>query len=356
MLVKLGGWSVAGSRLQSADMAQIAARLRREKCYRPRRCPPGEHYKTLYRFNEENVKWIAKHFLTETGERRGGALSSEQKMKIFLRYVADPGFQSGIAEEMGIHQTTVSKTVNSVSKKIMEKADLWIKFPSSTHDITVAKNEWLQKCKFPSAIGVIDCTHVRIPKPVRFGDEYINRKGFASINVQATCNAKEQFTSVEASWPGSVHDNRIWRNSSVRKVLSEYKNTVLLGDEGYGLEPWLMTPFRNPTEDSFKSFNNLLKKERVVIERCFGQLKSRFPVLQYMCRVALLNVSTIIGCCFILHNVAKHLQDEDFEDTAQDLHEDGDNEEEEPLTEADILRRGRQRRQEIAALIQNAGF
>ncbi|XP_049773030.1 uncharacterized protein LOC126161318 [Schistocerca cancellata] len=75
-----------------------------------------------------------------------------------------------------------------------------------------------------------------------------------------------------------------------------------------------------------------------------------------MCRVALPNAPTIIACCFILHNVAKHLQGEDFEDTAQDLHEDGDNEEEEPLTEADILRRGHQRRQEIAALIQNAGF
>lgn len=28
------------------------------------------------------------------------------------------------------------------------------------------------------------------------GDEYMNRKMFASINVQATCNSKEFFTSV----------------------------------------------------------------------------------------------------------------------------------------------------------------
>ncbi|KAJ4433356.1 hypothetical protein ANN_15615 [Periplaneta americana] len=128
---------------------------------------------------------------SETQERRGGALSSEMKMKIFLRYMADPGFQSGIAEEMGIHQTTVSKTVISVSKKIMEKANIWIKFPLSLQDITAAKAEWLQKFNFPSAIGVMDCTHVRIPKPTQHGDEYVNRKGFASINLQATCNAKE---------------------------------------------------------------------------------------------------------------------------------------------------------------------
>nr|CAH7750834.1 unnamed protein product [Callosobruchus chinensis] len=34
--------------------------------------------------------------------------------------------------------------------------------------------------------------------------------GYHSINVQATCNADEWFTSVDASWPGSVHDSRIF--------------------------------------------------------------------------------------------------------------------------------------------------
>ena len=336
-------------------MAQLLAALRREKCYKPRRSPPGDNYKTLYRFSEENVKWITSHFLPETEERRGGALSSEQRMKIFLRYMADPGFQSGIAEEMGVHQSTVSKIVTSVSNKIMEKAHLWIKFPLSLHDVAVAKTEWLEKFKFPSAIGVLDCTHVRVPKPTQHGDEYVNRKGYCSINVQATCNAKEQFTSVVASWPGSVHDTRIWKNSTVRDVLSRFKNTVLLGDEGYGLEPWLMTPYRNPIQDNHKSFNRLLKKERVIIERCFGQLKRRFPILQYVCRVAASKVPTIIVCCFVLHNIAKYLQDDDFTDNIEDLGDDcGD--EEEHITEREILTKGREKREEIASVIQNEGL
>lgn len=354
ILLKSEVWSVADSSLWFTDMAQLPVFLRRQKCYKLRRCAASEHYKSLYRFTEENVQWIASHFLEETQERRGGALSSEMKMKIFLRYMADPGFQSGIAEEMGIHQTTVSKTVISVSKKIMEKANIWIKFPSSLQDITAAKAEWLQKFNFPSAIGVIDCTHVRIPKPTQHGDEYVNRKGFTSINVQATCNAKECFTSVVASWPGSVHDCRIWKNSSVRDVLSGFKNTVLLGDEGYGLEPWLMTPYRNAVQNSHKNFNRLLKKERVIIERCFGQLKRRFPILQYVCRVAASNVPTIIVCCFVLHNVAKYLHDDDFTDDTQDLNEDdSDGEQEECTTEREILMRGREKREQIATLIEN---
>jgi hypothetical protein len=44
--------------------------------------------------------------------------------------------------------------------------------------------------------------HVRILKPSTHGNDYVNRKAIASLNVQATCNAKEIFTSIDAWWPG----------------------------------------------------------------------------------------------------------------------------------------------------------
>ena len=327
--------------------------LRRKKCYKTRRSSNNADFKSLYRFSEQNVQWISSHFLGESHERRGGALSSEQRMKIFLRYMADPGFQSGIAEEVGVHKSTVSKTVNSVSKKILEKADTWIKFPSDARDMAAAKFEWLQVLRFPCAIGVLDCMHVRILKPARHGDDYINRKGFASVNVQATCNAREYFTSVDVSWPGSVHDSRIWKNSGIREKLKQHKNTVLLGDEGYGLEPWLMTPYRNPTQEKHLAYNRLLKKQRVIIERCFGQLKRRFPILQYICRISLANVPSIIVCCFILHNVAKFLQDEDFPEVHDEADEENSSDEEELIHEREIQAKGREKREEIAAIIEH---
>nr|CAI5832046.1 unnamed protein product [Callosobruchus analis] len=65
-----------------------------------------------------------------------------------------------------------------------------MKFPSIIDGIREAQRLWQQLYKFPAAIGVLDCTNVCISKLAQFGDEYINRKGFASINVQATCNLK----------------------------------------------------------------------------------------------------------------------------------------------------------------------
>ncbi|KAI4465094.1 dde superfamily endonuclease [Holotrichia oblita] len=110
---------------------------------------------------------------------------------------------------------------------------------------------------FPTAIGALDCTHVRIKRPSIHTDEYICRKGFTSFNVQATCTrySMELFTSVDASWSGSVHDSKIWKNSDIYGILKKKPNVVLLGDEGYVISEWLMTPFRNPRTDEERSFN-----------------------------------------------------------------------------------------------------
>ena len=161
-------------------MAQFL-NVRKEKFYNVRNKCQNEDFRKLYRFNRKNVEWLANYFLKDTGEKRGGALPPVDKMKIFLRVVSDPGFQNGVAEELCIHQTTVSKTFTLVMNQILNKAHIWIRFPRTSTEIVEAKNLWTQMYTFPNAIGVIDCTHVRIPKWNGFGDEYVNRKGFTSV-------------------------------------------------------------------------------------------------------------------------------------------------------------------------------
>lgn len=41
-------------------------------------------------------------------------------MEIFLQFGGDPGFQSGIAEHIGVHITSASQTVNCVMNQIVE--------------------------------------------------------------------------------------------------------------------------------------------------------------------------------------------------------------------------------------------
>lgn len=189
-------------------------------------------------------------------------------------------------------------------------------FRKAFDEIQNGKELWQQNKTIPSTVGAIDCTHVPIEKPAgAFGDEYVNRKGFASIIVQATCNAKCEFTSFDMSWPGSVHDSRVLRNSSIFRHLQDTRSSIiLLGDEGYPLHSFLMTPFKTPRDDQERFYNKTHAKERVVIEQAFGQLKRRFPMLKYGVRLNLKSVPAAITRCAVLHNISKHLNEPDPND------------------------------------------
>lgn len=76
-----------------------------------------------------------------------------------------------------------------------------------------------------------------------------------------------------------------------------------LGDSGYALEPWMMTPYRSAQEGSRESkFNQIHAKCRNIIERCIGVLKGRFRCLRAL-HYAPEKAAQIINVCCMLHNV-----------------------------------------------------
>ena len=50
------------------------------------------------------------------------------------------------------------------------------------------------------------------------------------------------FTDVVARWPGSTHDATIFQESGLRRWLEEEPRGWLVGDSGYPLRPYLLTP------------------------------------------------------------------------------------------------------------------
>ena len=111
------------------DLRKMAAFMqlgRKRKVYKHRQNEPSSTHREEFRFNEENVVWMAEHFLKQTYETRRGALSNKHEMEVFLRYIGDPGFQLGVGKDIGIHQCTVSRTFTSVVEQIAEKAGIWM--------------------------------------------------------------------------------------------------------------------------------------------------------------------------------------------------------------------------------------
>lgn len=137
---------------------------------------------------------------------------------------------------------------------------------------------------------------------------YVNRKNVHFINVQVICDATLRVTDLVAKWPGSTHDSFMLMNSGTGIKFNEgqMQDGWLLGDSGYPLRPWLMTPIIHPATEAERRYTRAQCKTRSVVERCFGVVKSRFRcidrsggVLQYSPE----RVCKIITCAFILHNL-----------------------------------------------------
>lgn len=147
-------------------------------------------------------------------------------------------------------------------------------------------------------------------------ENYRNRKSNFSINVQVVCDSQLKCLDVVARWPGSAHDQTIFNNSSLKHRFEsgQFRDGLLLGDSGYELKQYLLTPFLNPSSPAENLYNESHIRTRNTIERCFGVCKNRFPVLRRQITLNLARVQAIIVACFVLHNIAIDVNERNFGD------------------------------------------
>ena len=161
------------------------------------------------------------------------------------------------------------------------------------------------------AIGAIDGSHIPCRPPTECPENYVNRKGFHSIILQAVCDHEMFITDIHLGWPGSVHDARVFRPSPLCDHLDNNTTEMcpdgsyLLGDAAYPLKNSLLTPFKengNLTQQQ-RTYNFKHSSTRMKIEHTFGVLKGRWRRLKHIDIISLQSVLDIIVVACILHNV-----------------------------------------------------
>ena len=77
------------------------------------------------------------------------------------------------------------------------------------------------------------------------------------------------FLDVVCKWLGSCHDSFILRQSNIYDHFErgKYGRSVLLGDSGYPLKSWLMTPIASPRNTAEEEYYKAHKKFRAVVEK-----------------------------------------------------------------------------------------
>ena len=87
-----------------------------------------------------------------------------------------------------------------------------------------------------------------------------------------------------------------------------FNGAFLLGDSGYKLRRYLLTPILVTSTPAEESYNKSHCSTRVKIEQCFGVLKHRFGCLHGELRCTPERACTIICACFVLHNMATNMK------------------------------------------------
>lgn len=240
------------------------------------------------------------------------------KLSAALRFFAEGTYQKGVGNDLfaGMAQPTLSKALSSIITILeTEVCPSAIHFPVEEGEKDAIKLGFFEKTGFPGVIGCVDGTHVKIITPTANVQHlYYNRKGFHSLNVMLVCDHKQRIRYVDANNSGASHDSFIWNNSPLdrrlnEKYISGERQTWLLGDAGYPLKPYLITPFRfSASTSSFprqSKFNEIHSKTRMVVERTIGVLKNVFRCiigarqLHYTPKKA----AKIVNVCCALHNL-----------------------------------------------------
>ncbi|XP_053896366.1 uncharacterized protein LOC128843515 [Malaclemys terrapin pileata] len=207
--------------------------------------------------------------LKRQNTRMRAALTVEKRVAIALWKLATPDSYWSVRNQFGVGKSTVGAAVIQVARAMKDLLISRIVTLGNMQAIV----DGFAAMGFTNCGGAIDGTHIPILAPEHQATEYINRKGYFSMLLQALVDHKGRFTNI-VGWPGKVHDARVFRHSGLFRKLEEgtffldQKITVgdvempivILGDPAYPLMPRLMKPYTGSLDSSQNLFNYRLSK------------------------------------------------------------------------------------------------
>ena len=306
-------------------------------------------FREVARMDKETFD-LLKANLIDGGLRDSMYICSGQKLLILLHVLR--GYTNRETAERWQHSgATISEIVHEVSDCLDNIKDRIFK-PALAGDPIPAKisNNANFTPYFDNCIGAIDGTHIPAVIPVHLQGPYYNRKKFHSQNVLGVANFDLTFAYVLTGWEGSAHDSRVYADART-KGLPLLANKYYLGDGGYGLSKYMLTPYRGVRYHlveyaangigpaNYKELFNLRHSSlRNCVERLYGITKNRFPVLKKMSPYEYEFQCDIIQSCFLIHNFVRlnQLYEDEFYNVEVDNNPNADDDDDEDEDEGGL--------------------
>ncbi|XP_062075408.1 uncharacterized protein LOC133779465 [Humulus lupulus] len=253
----------------------------------------------LFRMNKDVFKLFCGVLKEKNLLKNSRYMSLEEQVAMFL-------FVIGHNEQ---HRVVVERFQHSISTT-------YLYFRKVLKAICRLSKELITPPSFDNCVRAIDGTHISAHVPIDEQIPYRCRKMNTTQNVMCVCSFDMKFTYVVPGWEGSANDARILLECATNPDYGfpmPPQRKYYFVDSGYTNMLGFLSPYRGEKYHlgQYTDLNPIGKKElfnyrysslRNVIERCFGVLKARFPILKQMPSYDLrIQKYIVIACCGI-HN------------------------------------------------------
>jgi hypothetical protein len=176
-----------------------------------------------FRFDKEGIEHLTDLIKPniEQERERGRYVTPQVKVMTALRYLASNSHQLGIADCFKLQQSSISRYVNLCVDEWAKHISKFVYFPTNEAVLRQNQQQFYKLASMPEIIGCIDGTHVSVTVQPTLNNDYVNRKGKTTINVQAVCDPVGRYMNLVAKWPGCTHDSFVLRNSDVWDAFEE---------------------------------------------------------------------------------------------------------------------------------------
>ena len=266
----------------------------------------------------EHLLSIVAPYITKKACRSRIPIPANERLCVCLKYLATGDSQQEQSFNFRMGKSTVCNIIRETCDGLWDALQpTYMKAPETVQDWIKVANEFEEQWNFPNCIGAVDGKHVRMECPREAGSAFFNYKNFHSIVLMAVCDAKYCFTLVDVGGYGRDNDASILNESLFgqmfengemstplpRKVGDYTLPYALVGDDIFGLKPWLMKPYPGKYLDETKRiYNYRLSRARRTIENSFGIMAARWRIYQRPIRASVQTVEKIVKATLCLHN------------------------------------------------------
>ncbi|XP_065068261.1 LOW QUALITY PROTEIN: uncharacterized protein LOC135693659 [Rhopilema esculentum] len=155
------------------------------------------------------------------------AIPIQKRVAITLWRLSTGNSFRSTAAVFGVGKSSAVDITKQFCKFIPKGSSIFIKFQRNERKNFYSFGKFSEICKTPQVIGAIDATHVEIIAPENSPIDYFCRKQKFTINTQAVVDGKLKFIDVSTGFPGSIHDARVLRASSIYHTAERYDKPTM---------------------------------------------------------------------------------------------------------------------------------